>query len=681
MAQIPLGAPPRVMPDASPTRVVTPNPEALNRSGQAIAGGLQDIGNTALREQAQQAQEDQALARVRASNALIDRESQIKTITRDLGEKMRTGEVSYDKGEEAYNSAVAKLDPIETPGLDEVGKEGFGNSLKRLQVSGADSIKGYVGQARIGAAQADLTSRMDMLGKDAGLPGANVDAINARMDAEDVDVAGRLAFGDAWASKKQEFKDRNWSTHATQRVIEARDGLGNLQQIEHDLTAADGFYASKLDPEKRNQLLNTVTGRIYQVKEHNARQAEMREMKAIRVLDQMDRQAATGIPPSPAEQAVWQASLAGTSMAGEYNARIQQMGEVQQVLRMPLGAQQAYIQEKRAQIAKTGGSVSEVANLDRLDRAVTANMQQMRDQPLLFNAARTGTTITPLEMSGIATPEGQAALAGQLAERFDTVNAMRQQYGPQVARMPLLPQEAELLKAVLAQADDGGKLKILGVLSTASPTGSDYKAVLQAVSADDPVTQLAGMAQHAGLKGPSDAKTGQYVDVAKTLLVGGKVLADKSFQMPSEADMRLEFDESVGTSLPAGTTQREQAYTAFRTLYAGLAQNSKLNVKDAQDEGVNSELAATAITLATGGITERAGAKVIKPYGMADQQFDDLVDSQLEGLAERSGFPLDQLEDMPLMPVPGQDGAYYLMNGGRAQIDPKTNQPMVVKAR
>lgn len=678
MAQIPMGnfATARAVPAPEQGRVVTP--DASNRGALAAAGAVQDAAQNAIN---QKNREDQALARVKASNALIDRESQLKTIGADITEKMRTGQITWDKAEEAYNSAASKLTPLDTPGLDEVAAGEVGNSLKRLQISGLDRVREAADGARIDSARADITSRMDLLGKDAALPGANVDQINARMDAEDIDIAGRMAWGEAWEQRKQEFKDDNWTTHATQRVIGAREGLADLKQIEHDLTAADGFYAQKLDPNKRNQLLNTVTGRIYQVQEHQQRQAEMREMKAIRVLDQMDRQAATGIPPSPAEQKIWQASLAGTSLAGEYSTRIEQMNEVQKVLRMPLGAQQTYIQEKRAQVAQTGASVSEVANLDRLDRAVTANMQQMRDQPLLFNAARTGSTVAPLDMSAITTPEGQAALAGQIAERFDTVNAMRQQYGPQVARMPLLPQEADMLKAVLSQADDAAKLQILGVLSAASPSGSDYKAVLQAVSADEPVTQLAGMAQHAGLKGPADAKTGQYVDVAKTLLAGGKVLADKSFQLPAEKEMRLAFDAGIGASLPAGTAQREQAYTAFRTLYAGLAQPRGLTGTDAADKGVDDDLASEALLLATGGIGERAGAKVIKPYGMSDEQFDSLVDSQLQGLAERSGFPLDQLEDMPLMPVPGQSGAYYLMNGGRAQIDPKTNQPMVVKAR
>ena len=57
------------------------------------------------------------------------------------------------------------------------------------------------------------------------------------------------------------------------------------------------------------------------------------------------------------------------------------------------------------------------------------------------------------------------------------------------------------------------------------------------------------------------------------------------------------------------------------------------------------------------------------------------MDIELQGLAERSQFPISQLEDMPLWPVPGKEGSYYLMNAGRVQVDPATHQPMVVKVK
>lgn len=671
--RIPLGNFDRVavQQETPQNRVIIGDSGGQARAAQQAASTVQNVAISILD---QQTKENQALSRVKASNALIDRESQIKTIATDLDEQMRTGALSYEKSEEAYNTAVSKLPALETPGLDEAQQGEVGNSLKRMQLGGLDRVREASAKGRIASAQSDLVSRMDMLSKDAAMPGANVDQINARMDAEDIDVAGRLAFGEAWASKKQEFKDNNWSTHATQRVIEARESLGSLQKVEHDLTAEDGFYAKKLDPEKRNQLLNTVSGRIYQVKEHQQRQAEMREMKAERVLDQMDRQAATGIPPTPADQQRWKAALSGTSAAGEYSTRIGEMNEVQNLLRQPIAVQQQYVDKKRFDMAQTGASVTEQANVTRLQTAIDNNTKLMRDNPLTFNAMRTGVDVEPLDVSDIASPEGKAKLGAQVAHRFDVVNSLRSAYGPEVARNPWKPEEQQMLSAVLTQADDGSKLQLLGAIAAASPSGADYAAAIKPLAADQPITVLAGMAQFRNLKGEDGT------NVPQTLLAGAKVLTDKSTPMPKDNLFREAFDEHVGNSLTPGTPQREQAYLAYKSLYAGMAGPKGVKHEGSQPE-IDSDLAEQAVTLATGGISERGGAKVIKPYGMSDKMFNKVVDIELQGMAERSKFPVGQLEDMPLSPVPGKEGSYYLLNAGRVQIDPTTNEPMVVKVK
>lgn len=669
MAQIPLGnfAQARAVPDAPQNRVITVDTRGQTQAAQQTASAIQSAAQGVLDNINK---EDQALARVRASNALIDRESQIKTIATDLDEKMRTGQLPYEKSEEAFNSAVSKLDPLETPGLDEAQQGEIGNSLKRMQLGGLDTIRASAAKGRIQAAQSDLVSRMDMLGKDAAMPGANVDQINARMDAEDIDVAGRLAFGETWASKKQEFKDGNWTTHATQRVIESRESIGSLQKLEHDLTAEDGFYAKKLDPEKRNQLLNTVSGRIFQVKEHQQRQAEMREMKAERILTQMDRQAATGVPPTPADQQRWKSALSGTSAAGEFNTRMQEMTQVQTLLRQPPAVAQQFIDRQRQQMQSKGASVAEQANLDRLQRAVDSNTKMMRETPLVFNAMRTGADVAPLDVSGITSTEGQQKLGDQIAERFDVVNSVRKAYGPEVARNPWKPEEQAMLKSLLEQADDGTKLQVLGVIASSSPSGAEYAAAIKPLIADQPITMLAGMAQFRGLKGADGT------DVPRTLLSGAKVLTDKSVPLPKDNFFRQAFDEHAGASLVPGTPQREQAYLAFKSLYAGTAASKGLKYEDGDD--LDSKTSQAAFDMATGGVAERAGARVIKPYGMDDDTFNKSVDMQIEGMAKNSKLPVSQLEDMPLSPVPGKEGSYYLMNAGRIQIDPDTQKPMVV---
>lgn len=672
MATIPIGnRVATVAPDAQQNRVVTMDPRNVGGGGQQIADTVQRAAFGVLE---QQQREDKALARVKASNALFERETQISAVNADLAEQVRLGTLSHDKLEEAYAGAVSKLEPLKMDGLDEAEREGMGLAQQRLQMQGQEGIRKLSIGARTDAAKGDLAVRMDLIGKEAAMPGADIGKLNARLDSEDVDMAGRLAYGEMWATRKQEAKDSNWTTQATQRVVEARDGLGTLQKIEHDLTAADGFYAGKLDPEKRNQLLNTVTGRIYQVKEHNARQAEMREMKAMRVLDQMDKQAATGIPPTVAEQQRWQSSLAGTSFAGEYGTRVKQMNEVQQVLRMPLADQQTYIQQKRQQIAASGASVAQISNLERLDKAVTSNMEQMRDQPLEWNAMRTGAQVEPLDFSGIGTPEGQMTLVGQLGGRFDTLNAMRRQVGIEVSRNPFLPQEASMLKAALEQFDDGTKLQILGAIAGAAPSGNDLSGTLKTLAADKPPLMMAGLAQAQQLK----AQDGTAV--APTILRGAKVLADKSSIMPSDTQMSVAFDELAGQSIPAGTQERERAFSVFKSIYAGLAGPAGV-VHEQSSDALDEAVAAKALDMAVGGVTNYAGSKVVKPYGWSDSRFSDAVDSQLKGFSESTKIPIGSLERLPLFPVPGRDGSYYMMNAGRPQVDPQTGSPIVVELK
>lgn len=678
MATIPIGSPvPRVLPDAQQNRVITMDTSGQARAAQQIAGSVTQAGLGILDEQQR---ENQALARVKASNALLERETQINTITSDLAEQVRLGNITYDQMETSYNSAVEKLDPISSPGLSIPEQEGLGISAKRFQIKGLDDVRRFSVAARKDAAAGDMAVRMDALGKDAARPGANIDQINARMDSEDVDIAGRLAYGEMWAAKKQQFKDDNWTTHATQRVVSAREGLGELQKIEQDLTSEEGFYAGKLDPEKRNQLLNTVTGRIFQVKEHNARQAEIRENRAERALFQMDQQAATGVPATPADQQRWKNMTAGTSVASEYNSRLAQINEVQTLLRRPIPEQQEYVNQKRQQMLENGGSVSGQANLNRLQSAIDNNLKMLKADPLSFNAMRTGSDVEPLDLTDIATPDGQQRLVGQIESRFDVTNAVRKSYGPEVSRVPFKAQELEALRAGYDASDDKTRLGILGAVGSAAPTGSDAAAAIRAIAPDQPLALLAGMAQYRGLKS-SDG-----TDVAKTLINGGRILGDKSIAIPSDEIMRAAFEERVGGALQGGTQQREQAYQGFSALYVGLAEASGKRY-DPNTLALDSSLANKAVDMVTGGVISRGGGwfgdapahKVIKPYGMSDDAFNRTVDGQINAASAASGLPANQLENMAMSAVPGSEGAYYLLNAGRIQLNPKTNQPIVIQ--
>ena len=124
MATIPIGpGVARVLPDAQQNRVITMDPSLQSRGGQQLGETIQ---RTALNVLDQKQQEDQALARVKASNALFERETQLSTINNNLAEQVRLGTVSHDKLEDAYNSAVSKLEPLQFQGLSEPEVERMG---------------------------------------------------------------------------------------------------------------------------------------------------------------------------------------------------------------------------------------------------------------------------------------------------------------------------------------------------------------------------------------------------------------------------------------------------------------------------------------------------------------------------------------------------------------------------
>ena len=81
-----------VQPEVAQNRVITTDTRGQAQAAQQTAGIVQ---NAALGVLDDINKENKALARVKADNAIIDRESQITTIATDLDEQMRTGKLSY----------------------------------------------------------------------------------------------------------------------------------------------------------------------------------------------------------------------------------------------------------------------------------------------------------------------------------------------------------------------------------------------------------------------------------------------------------------------------------------------------------------------------------------------------------------------------------------------------------
>lgn len=667
MAQIPSAAPPQVMPLVGKTQVVTPNPDAINRSGQAIAGGVQDLANTALREQDRQTQEDQALARVKASNLLLDRETQLRTITTDLAEKARIGELKHDQLQPAYEAAASKLEAVMPQGLDPAEMEGFGLSLKQMQLKGIDQVSRVAGIARIGEAQSDLAARMDLLGKDAGMPGSDPDAIARRMDSEDIDVTGRMAFGLEWDSKKQGFRDMVYDTNATQRINAARDDMGMLNQLEHDLTAEDGYYASRLDANRRTIALNSVMNNKTRLENRAIAMEARLEAGAQRAMYQADQQIASGIP---APDGFWDgisSKVSGTSFAGDFNDMVKSESEVQSVLRLPPDQQMSYIQQKQADLQQNGGTARDVATMNRMSGAVQSNIKLMIEQPLQYAQARMGQDFVPLDPSSFVGGD-PAALNEQLQLRANTIQGMQNKFGNRVQARPLLPQEAKAVESVLQEMPAKQKVQVFGMLQNAFNDDKMFIGAMQQIGQGSPMLALTGMlaAKQRSLTTnthwfkPNEVVTSG--DVAQTMALGESILTNQKdgakFPMPASADFDAELSGHLGKVFANQPQSYMLAAQAVRSYYAGASAEA------GDTSGVlDSNRIFRSVKATVGEIVDYNGVQTLAPWGMSESDFTDRSQQLVESAFQAQGLSVDDRTMQALSLRQSKDGVYYVMQG------------------
>ncbi|KAK6697276.1 hypothetical protein SNK04_014194 [Fusarium graminearum] len=113
-------------------------------------------------------------------------------------------------------------------------------------------------------------------------------------------------------------------------------------------SAADGFYANKLDP-REAQCAAVPGGDPPADTADRAERAQDRlDAKGQRVIDQIDRQIASGVPATPDMWAKWADTVKGTSTAVEFQERVEQEKVVQGVLRLGPDQQQAFVQQEEA---------------------------------------------------------------------------------------------------------------------------------------------------------------------------------------------------------------------------------------------------------------------------------------------------------------------------------------------
>lgn len=673
MARIPVGSfgqsgPPR--PQGGSAR--NPGSEDMAALGQAARA----IGGIATQFVQKQQDDDAALARAKATNALLDHELAVKARADDVASRVATGELDYTAADAFYQEEVAKVEAPKTDGLDPVLAEQMQGGLRRNQEAARQTVSRVIGQAKRADFKGQFFNALDTLGKLAGAPDADVDTINAKAEAFSALARQAEIPPDQVAKTLQDFKDKNWTNHATQRFINTRDDLEGLNQLETDLTAEDGYYASRLDTDRRNALLAQVTAGKMRLENKTAIETDKREAIAEREVTWFSDQMVTGVEITGERWAQGWEAVQGTSQEAAFQEARSLATEIQSFRAAPFADQEAFLQREEASFKSSPSADPKkgMTRLNTLRAAFDEGKKLAAESPLLYYQHQTGQQVPPLDLQAMASGDIDG-VAAQLQSRFAINGALRKRYGSQIGMSPWLPQEAAMAKDFFAQADDKGRLAVLSALSAGTPDAASFVATLKPLAADEPLFMAAGLAQYRELKGPGGE------NVPALILNGARILEDKSTVMPADSEFVRVFDESVGTALAAGSAERQTAFEVFKALYAGhAAKTANLHTEYQGKVYAKDELVEAAIAMGVGNIATVGGEKVVIPYGMDTNDFEQRVQSELRRASEASGFDLDAMEDMPLVPA-DEEGAYYLVNGGAIQTNPKTREPIIVRVK
>ncbi len=461
------------------------------------------------------------------------------------------------------------------------------------------------------------------------------------------------------------------------------EGFVNVQKPAEQLRLLrnpKGTPADFIDPSKRADLLERL-------EDKNRVAVDRREARAERAQAQAERQVSSGIPGTQEMWNEWRSTVAGTSVAKDFDALLAGEKEVQDTLRKPIGEQIRLTQEKEAALMKGGGTLAQAANVQRLTNAVKQNVALLQNSPLLFSEQRLNEPNTPIELASIMDPAKQSETASVFQERAAQIRTLSKHFGAPVPMKPLLPQEAQQLSTVLSATSPQQASDVFGSLRDAAGSPDVFKGMMQQIAPDQPVTAMAGLlaAQQRELTTtthwfkPDETVTSK--NVAATMIAGERLLNPsksdntqdgkpqaKSLYLPDSDALQSAFASEVGDAFAGRPAAADTALQAVRAYYVGRAAQTGLV---AEDNNADSKLVKESVRATLGNVVDYNGAgAVLTPWGMNESDFEDRVDNAFKAKTKELNLP--KIDNFGLSNA-GGDGVYAVTIGRNLLLDAKGN--------
>jgi hypothetical protein len=396
------------------------------------------------------------------------------------------------------------------------------------------------------------------------------------------------------------FRERVAANRAQDLIRRSSDSLEALDQASEQLQGED--YGD-LTPEKRGQVENQILARkSYLQQREQTRIAREEAAAARRAREAEEAYKATqtiidnGAIPSPEYLDLVTAKTTGTPYGDALRTLLKQSHERAGFASLSPQQQQAQLLELRAR-ANTQGTTPELeASISTKEKIAAETKRQIDTDPLLYGVdRRLIDEVRPFDMSNLQ------ALPSMLAQRTEQASTVSARLGRPVS--PLLKSEADQLAQTLVILPVPQQRALIATISR-SLEPRQAQALASQIAPKDDTLGLALFLTSNAQRAPRDP--------AELVLRGADALKAGRIKPASSDSLALDHHRQIAEQLsevPWATTQaRDAAISAAQKVYDGLRDTGKRSVREA-------------ISLATGGLAEWAGAKVPVPYGMTPREF------------------------------------------------------------
>lgn len=664
--QIPMGNFGQALPDQVQPRQVIDT--GIAQQSQVIQGAVMGVVQQKLDEQkAAKAAADKLDNAARLSQAEVDSNA----YGFDQHEQVKQGKINALKATENIDKYAADYTKQNTVGLEPERAAALGqaysSTLNRQKLALPQAQDEYYQKTANGGTDTVLSNQAQLFAQD---PEGAKTKVLATLDANP------YLLPDQKVKKYQEWYAKNSSDLVdgmTNKLSEGSDieGLKNLRDKIRDPKQYDGLT-------NREDHARYIDGQIRRIKGDVAESVKKRETVAEKTLKEYI--SFTGKPVAPTTIEEMRAKVAGTPSEAGFKAYEKLNGLIGDFQHISLPEQKQFLDSYDAKAKKLQtADPTAVEKIRGVYRDLFEKQQKLAaDNPIQYIAEKKGKPYDAINVLGITTPIGQEHVVQQLQDRMIDIKTRQKTDGSYVGSNPFLPQELTDIQKMVSEGNKDTNIAAISTMVKTFGSTPDLDRTLKLMGGEDPSFRVAGLAQAAGIK----TKAG--VPLANIILDGAQIRKSKLAVLPPDELITTEFNAATAGAIQNPQT-RIDMLDMTKNIYAALSDKySNLSTKnsDHQDQAksINDDLMWKAVKMATGGIYDFHGTKVIKPYGMDDTAFSEGLDASMQQVSKASGVPVDHLQNMPLIKTRsnGRD-AYFISDGrGGYQKDPKTKANLMV---